>query len=65
MSVFHAVMLIAGFLVLATVMIKWMSHVNATERRSIERRRQAWIDGGCVPEDEPNFFSGNGGGSTS
>jgi hypothetical protein len=63
MSVVHATLLGVGVLTLSWGLVKWMIGVNASERRSIERRRQEWIDGGCILGDEPNFFSGSGGGS--
>jgi hypothetical protein len=53
--------LVAGCsVVLLTVMIVAMIRVNRSERRSMQRRREAWIAEGRVPEDEPNFYSGNG-----
>ena len=64
MSTVHAILLGAGVLTLSWGLVKWMIGVNASERQSIERRRQDWIDGGRIPGDEPNFFSGSGGGSS-
>jgi hypothetical protein len=40
-----------------------MTRANRSERRQMERRRDEWIAGGCVPENKPNFYSGNGGGA--
>ena len=38
-----------------------MIRANQSERRYMERRREEWIAGGRIPEEEPNFYSGQGG----
>lgn len=63
MSAVHAVILIGGSTVLITLAVTVMSRINQSERHRMERRRQAWIDAGSIPEDEPNFFSGSSGSS--
>ena len=47
-------------LVIIAVMTAVMIRVNQSELRLMERRREEWIAGGCVPEEEPNFYSGRG-----
>jgi hypothetical protein len=42
------------------MMIAAMIRLNRSERRLMERRREAWIIEGRVAEDEPNFYSGSG-----
>jgi hypothetical protein len=36
-----------------------MVRANQSERRYMERRRQEWIAGGRIPEDEPKFYLGS------
>ena len=59
MSAGQAVLLVGVSFVIIAVMIR----LNQSERRLMERRREEWIAGGCIPEEEPNFFSGNSGDS--
>jgi hypothetical protein len=63
MTTAQAVIVVGGSLLLMTPMTAIMIRANQRERRYIERRRQEWIDGGRIPEEEPNFYSGNGGDS--
>ena len=52
----QAVLLVGVSLVIIAVMIR----VNQSERRLMDRRREEWIAGDRIPEEEPNFYSGNG-----
>lgn len=61
MTAAHALIVIAGSLLLLTVMIALMVRANQSERRSIQRRRAEWIAGGRIPEEEPNFYVGSSG----
>jgi hypothetical protein len=54
-----AIVIGSAFLLLAA-MTALMRHANQAERRSMERRRQEWIDAGRIPGEEPNFYSGPG-----
>jgi hypothetical protein len=63
MNAVQAVISVCGSLGLATAMIAMMIRANRSERRSMERRREVWIAGGCEPKDRPNFYSGSGGDS--
>jgi hypothetical protein len=63
MTAIQGVIVIGGSLVFITAMIVVMARINEWERRSMERRRAEWIAGGRIPEEEPNFFAGSGGGS--
>ena len=60
MTVEGAVIVIGGSILLLVAMIALMRRANQVERRSMERRRQEWIDAGRLPGDEPNFYSGSG-----
>jgi hypothetical protein len=60
MSAGQAVLLVGASLVIIAVMIAVLLRVNQSERRLMERRREEWIAGGCIPEEEPNFYSGRG-----
>lgn len=64
MTAGQIVVVVVGSLALCWAMIAFMVRANRTEQRIIERRRQEWLDGGADPGDEPNFFSGPGGGGT-
>jgi hypothetical protein len=64
MTAIQAVSVVGGSLLLVTAMIALMVRANRSERRYMQRRRAEWIAGGRIPEEEPNFFSGSGGGST-
>lgn len=57
----HAVSLIGGSLLILTASTALMLRANQSERRVIERRTAEWIAGRCVPEEKPNFYTGNGG----
>jgi hypothetical protein len=59
----QGVTVIGGSLLFITAMIVVMIRINGQELRYMERRRAEWIAGGRSPEEEPNFFSGSGGGS--
>ena len=61
MNTAQAVIVVGGSLVLLTAMIAAMIRAIRSERQQMERRREEWIAGGCVPEDKPNFYSGSGG----
>ena len=61
MSAGQAVLLVSVSLVIIAVMTAVMIRLNQSERRLMERRREEWIAGGCIPEEEPNFFSGSSG----
>jgi hypothetical protein len=63
MTAVQAVLVIGGSFLLLTAMIAAMIRANQSEQRYMRRRRAEWIAGGRIPEDEPNFFSGSGGGS--
>jgi hypothetical protein len=56
MNAVQAVILVCGSLGLATAMIAMMIRANRSERRSIERRREGWIAGGCIPEGRSRIF---------
>lgn len=58
MGVENAVLTGGAFLAIVAT-IRWMIRANQAEKRSMERRYQEWVDGGSIPEDKPNFFSGN------
>jgi hypothetical protein len=60
MTTAQAALVAGGSLVLLTMMIAAMTRLNRSERRLMQRRREAWIAEGRVPEDEPNFYSGSG-----
>ena len=60
MTVDQAVIVIGGSFLLLTAMITMMRRANQAERRSMERRRQEWIDAGGNPEEEPDFYAGPG-----
>ncbi len=62
MNAAQAVIVIGGFAVLMWAMIAWMSRVSRREKEIMERRHEEWIAGGAIPEEKPNFFSGNPGG---
>lgn len=63
MNAAQAVIVIGGFLVLTWAMIAWMSRANRREKEIMERRHHEWIAGGSIPEEQPNFYTGSGGGS--
>ena len=60
MTVDQVAIVIGGSILLLAAMIALMRHANKAERRSMELRRQEWIDAGRIPVDEPNFYSGPG-----
>lgn len=62
MSAAQIVILAAGFLVLTAAMVAAMRKANETERRSMQRRHQEWIERGCEPDERPNFYAGDSGG---
>jgi hypothetical protein len=62
MNAAQAVIVIGGFLVLMSVMVVLMIRINRREREIMERRHEEWIARGSIPEEKPNFFSGNPGG---
>jgi hypothetical protein len=51
-----------GFLLASATMVVAMNRALRRERDYMHRRRQAWIDAGSIPEDEPKFYSGCSGG---
>jgi tRNA A37 N6-isopentenylltransferase MiaA len=59
MTAVQAVIVVGGSLLLLTAMIAGMIRANQSERRYMERRREEWIAGGRIPEEEPNFYSGS------
>jgi hypothetical protein len=61
MNACQALILVGGSLALLTAAFAVMIRLNESERRQMERRREAWIADGCIPEDQPNFYSGNAG----
>lgn len=61
MTSVQEIVLLVGFVAAATAMIAIMVRANRNELRTIQRRRQEWIDAGADPDDEPNFYSGSGG----
>ncbi|AGB26790.1 hypothetical protein Mycsm_06664 (plasmid) [Mycobacterium sp. JS623] len=65
MTAIQVVIVIGGSLLLLTAMIALMIRANTAEQRYMQRRRAQWIAEGRIPEEEPNFFSGSGGGSSS
>jgi hypothetical protein len=62
MLLIQMVLVAAGFAGLMWAMIAWMIRANNRERDAIQRRRQEWIANGGHPDEEPNFFTGSGGG---
>lgn len=60
MTAEHTVIIIGGSILLMAAMIIWMKRANEAERRSMERRRQEWIDAGRIPEEKPIFYAGPG-----
>jgi hypothetical protein len=64
MTAIQGLVVIGGSLVFITAMIVVMGRINERERRYMQRRSAEWIAGGRIPEEEPNFFSGSGGGSS-
>jgi hypothetical protein len=65
MTAVQAVIVIGGSFLLIAAMIAAMIRANQSEQRYMRRRRDEWIAGGRIPEDEPNFFSGRDSGSGS
>ena len=65
MTAIQAVIIVGGSFLLITAMITLMVRANQRERRYMQHRRAEWIAGGRSPGDEPNFYSGSGGGSGS
>ncbi|MCW2630475.1 hypothetical protein [Mycobacterium sp.] len=63
MTAIQAVIVVGGSFLLLTALIALMIRANQSERRYMERRREEWIAGGRIPEEEPNFYSGSGSGS--
>ena len=62
MNAIEVAIVVAGTLMVAAAMIAVMVRINQSERRLMDRRHEEWIAGGSVPEEKPNFFSGNLGG---
>ena len=62
MNAVEAAIVVVGTLIVAAAMIAVMVRINLSEQRLMQRRHEEWIAGGSVPEDKPNFFSGNLGG---
>jgi hypothetical protein len=60
MTIDQAAIVIGSSFLLLAAMIALMRHANQAEVRSMERRRQEWIDAGRIPGEEPNFYSGPG-----
>jgi hypothetical protein len=60
MTAIQAVIVVGGSFLLLTSVIALMIRANQSERRYMERRREQWIAGGRIPEEEPNFYSGFG-----
>jgi hypothetical protein len=58
MLVENAVLTVGATLGVVAV-VRWMIRANRAEKRVIDRRYQEWLDNGAVPEEKPNFFSGN------
>ncbi len=58
MAVENAVLTVGAVAAIAAT-IRWMIRADQAEKRSMERRYREWVNGGSVPEDKPNFFSGN------
>ena len=56
MNAVEAAIVVIGALMVATAMIAVMVRMNQSQRRTMERRREYWIAGGRVPEEEPKFF---------
>ena len=56
MNAVEAAIVVIGALMVATAMIAVMVRINQSQRRTMERRREEWIAGGRVPEEEPKFF---------
>ena len=65
MTAIQAVIVVGGSFLVLTAMIALMVRANTSERRYMQRRRAEWIANGRIPEEEPNFFSGSDGGSSS
>jgi hypothetical protein len=63
MTAVQVAILVGASLVLIAAMSAVMIRANRSEQQRIQRRRQAWIDAGADPDDEPNFYSGSTGGS--
>jgi 3-mercaptopyruvate sulfurtransferase SseA len=63
MLAIQIVVAVAGFGALMWAMVAWMIRANRHERELMERRRSEWIANGSDPDDEPNFYTGFGGGS--
>jgi hypothetical protein len=61
MNVIHIAIISICSLLLITAMTITMYWMNESERKYMNRRRAEWIAQGSVPEDEPNFFCGQGG----
>jgi hypothetical protein len=63
MTAVQAAIILVGALVLSTALMMVMTRINRSDRQQIERRRQAWVDAGRLPEDEPTFdgCGGDGG----
>ena len=63
MTAAQVVIVVAGTLLLLTLMYKVGIGAIERERRYMERRHAEWIAGGSKPEEKPNFFTGSGGDS--
>lgn len=63
MIVIQAILVISGFGCVMWAMVAWMVRANKREQEIMDRRRQEWIANGSDPDEEPNFYTGFGGGS--
>jgi hypothetical protein len=59
MTAAEVVIVTGGSLVLMSLMTALTHRVNKGEQRTIERRHQEWVANGSIPEEKPNFYSGN------
>ena len=62
MTALQAAIVVCGSLLLLTAMCAAMLRATESQRRSMQRRREAWIAGGSIPEEEPNFYACSVGG---
>ncbi len=59
------IIIVAGSFVLASVgMVGAMRRALRREAEHMHRRRQAWIEAGSPPDQEPRFGVGNGSSGT-
>ena len=62
MTAVQVMILLFGFLLLATAMSALMVRFNRSQQAVMQRRREAWIADGADPDKEPQFYGCGSGG---